>query len=699
MSRLDARAKATGAQRYVADLSGADPELAGRLELYFAALVRSTSVHARIVRVTTEEARALPGVIGVYVAADVADHPCGRALEDIPLLADDRVRFLGERIAAVVATSRQIAEAGAALVTVDYEELPAMVTIAAATALDATAIHAAPWSYDGAVIAEGADVNLIATREHGDRAQVEAILAECAFQIDETYRTQGVHQGYLEPQACIADYHSNEWVRLWFTHKATNRLRTMLGGSLRLAPEVFDVQPIEIGGDFGGKGAPGEAPLVVELSRLTGHPVKLVLRYGEDLIAGNPRHPAEIRVRMGCDELGMIRALFADITMNSGAYGGCTPAADGVRSAMEFPSYRTESFASAYRRVYTNTVHRGFMRAPGEAQSIFALESALDELATRAGIDPILFRRNNLLATGEDDAQGAHWVEHRGVEVLDAAVAAFAPLPVPEGWLSGVGMGIYSRSTPYVPTSLRLVPTASGGVCVEVGVVEVGGGSHTAFREIMSEALGMRPEQVEIRHVATSNLPIDMGVGGSRTTATFALAADIAAKAWHNRARDDEELLLEVRATDVPLVGSYCVQLAQVAVDPETGEMRVLKITSGVDVAAVINPLAHQMQIDGGTTMGLGYAHLEDLDEHDGHVWAANLGEYKLPSVRDTPQMQTVLVEGSVGVSDANVKGIGELTTPPTAPAIANALFQATGRRIRELPLTPERIFHAIHAD
>lgn len=690
MTRPDARDKARGEIRYIADIVPA------RGGLLHAVCVRSTAVSARIRSIDIRQALEVPGVVGVYTANDLHARPYGRALRDIPVLADGVVRYAGERVAAVVATTRKAAEAGASLVVVDYEERPAVTTIEEALAPGAPWVHEEPWTYPGATITADDEPNLVFHEVVGDLADVEAALADSAYAIDATYRTQGQHQGYLEPQACIADYQSPDRVELWFSNKVPHRLRAMLGHSLGMAPEAFDVQPVAMGGDFGGKGAPGEAPLCIELSRLTGHPVKLVLRYNEELIAGNPRHPSRIRVRMGCDEEGRLTAVAMDVAMNTGAYGGCTPSVAGS-SAAHFPSYRTPKFFVEYRRIYTNTVPRGFMRAPGEAQGIFALESALDELAHRAGIDPEEVRRRNLLSDGEPDALGHTWVENRGGEVLEAALAAFQPAVREPGLFYGRGVGIYSRSTPVAtPTSLRLVPTATGGVCVEVPMPETGTGSHATMREIMADALGLPTSEIEVRQVSTDQLPSDQGVGGSRVTSTFSVIADVAAKAWRNRLRD-EPVLVELEGSDAPSVGSYGVQVVEVAVDPETGELSVLSALSAVDVAHVVNPSGHQMQIDGGAVTGYGFACLEDLDEKDGHVWAANLGEYKLPSARDVPRLSTVIVPGSLGVGQANVKAIGELTTPPFSAAVANAVFAATGTRIRELPLTAERIYRALH--
>lgn len=688
MTRDDASAKASGVTRYVGDI------FEGRTELYHATVVRSTVASGRIQSIDVRAAMATDGVIGVYTAADVSDGTFGRALEDIPILASDRVRFIGDRVCAVVARTREIADAAASSVVVTYDELVPVTTIDEALAPDAPAVHDTPWAYPGATAREGDPVNVVFHETVGSLDEIEAALAHSAASIDATYTTPGVHQGYLEPQAVVADYESTARVRLWYTNKAQHRLRTALAHCLGLEPDAFVVEPMPTGGDFGGKGAPGEAPLCIELSRITGHPVKLVLRYTDDLIAGNPRHPSRIRVRMGCDDAGLLTAVAMDIVMNGGAYGGCTPSVAGT-SAAHFPSYRTPVFYADYRRVYTNTVPRGFMRAPGDAQSMFALESAIDELAHAAGVDAVDFRRRNLLSGGDADYRGKTWVEQRGVATLDLAMRSRATPEAPPGWLVGTGVGLYSRVTPVAQTSLRLVPTATGGVCVEVPVTETGTGSHTAMRSMVADALGLPAADVEVVQVGTDALPFDAGIGGSRTTSTYSVAADVAAKAWHNRLRD-EPVLVEVQQAEAPAVGSYAVEVVTVAIDAETGELRLLDAVCAVDVAAIISERAHQMQIDGGAVTGFGFACLEDLDESDGHVWAANLGEYRLPSSRDVPPLRTVLLRDGVGVGTANVKAIGELTTPPFAPAVANAVFAATGARIRTVPLTSERILAAL---
>lgn len=684
--RLDAEAKASGAVQYTADL--APP---GTL---FGAVARSTRPHARIRSIDISAAANAAGVVGVYTAADVSPGTFGRQLRDSPILARDKVRFVGEKVAAVVASSRQLAEQAAALIEIEYEDLPAVTTIDAALAPGAPLVHEHASEYPGAAAKLEDAPNVVAKRQHGDREAVEQMIAASAFSIDQTYTLSSVHQGYLEPQACIADWSAEGELHVWITNKSPYPLRSQLSACLSLEPEKINIHPAFIGGDFGGKGSPEDSPLVAELARLTGSPVKMVLRFSEDLTATNPRSRGQVRVRIGCDVEARIQALALDVTLDSGAYGGYAARAAGPTGITITP-YRVPNFYYESRRVYTNTVPRGHMRAPGSPQGSFAVESALDELAAAVGIDPIEMRRRNLLTDGEVTAEGEVWAEHRGIETLQAATSNFVSAEAPEGWLRGTGVAIFAESTRFALTSLRIVPKDDGCVRVELPITETGTGSHTVARELVARGLGLNPEQVEVVQVTSADLPGDVGAGGSRVTANIAVAVDAAVKDWQSRLDHDTPVTVSLSDGEGP-VGSYCVQLAQVAVDPATGQVAVLEILSAVDVAEIVNPKAHQMQIDGGVMMGFGYALLEDLAESEGQVWAANLGEFKIPSVQDAPVLKTVLVRGGRGVGTANIKNIGELVNSSVAPAIVNAVAAATGCRIRQLPLTAERVYMAL---
>lgn len=689
-TRVDAIDKARGAAVYAADV-----QLAGTAHV---ALVRSTERHARIAAIDTEEARAMPGVVGVFTARDLAVGTYGRHVRDVPVLPDAKVRFVGERVAAVVAETRAQAEQAAQLVVVDYEQVPALTDASQALQPDAARIHEAPWAYPRAVITAEDGYNLQSSNHWGDEAATRQRLDQAAHIVDRTYTTPSGHHGYIEPQACVVAPRDDGSFDVWVTDKAPYRLRAEVAACVGLEPEQIRIQPVVIGGDFGGKGGFGDVALCLELARLTGRPVKSVLSYAEDLAATNPRHATEIRVQLGCDASGDLQALHVDALVDGGAYAGFKPRPSvGLGGIEEAGScYRLPAVHVEQRVAYTNSVPRGHFRAPGGPEMAFALESAIDELAAEVGLSPVDIRHRNLVETGEPNAHGVMWQEARGKETLQAVLEAAATAPqTPDGWLSGTGLGIGEHKTPTAArTSLRLTEEADGTIRVDVPMAETGTGSHTVARESLVHGLGADPDRVRVVHVPTTELAFDTGVGASRVTAGLSLAMEQAVEAWRSRA-GEPSITVDVDAHGTQPVTSFCTQIARVAVHPESGEVRVLEVLTAVDVAAIVNPAAHQMQLDGGTAMGFGFACLEDLQIEDGQVWAANLGEFKIPSTRDMPALRTVLVTGGSGVGLLNTKAVGEITNVPTAAAIANAVADATGVRVRNLPVTAEDVWRA----
>lgn len=693
--RIDAADKAKGRTLFAADV--APPGLC------YAALVRSPVPHARITAVDVAAAASMPGVVGVFTADDMPDSTFGRRVKDIPILARGMVRFIGERVAAVVAETREQAEAAALAVDVHYQDLPAVFDAAEALSPAAPAVHDAPWSYPGAVVAESDPVNTQSHLRRGDARHVDELLNTAAHVVDRIYTTPSGHQGYLEPQACVAQVHDDGSVHVWASDKSPYRVRDEVAACLRLNKSDIVLHPVAIGGDFGGKGLIGDVPVCVQLARLTGRPVKLALRYAEDLTAVSPRHPATMRVRVGCDRTGRLVALSFDALLDGGAYAGFKPRADvDLHGLVDAGSpYRIPAVYSEARIAYTNSVPRGHMRAPGAPQATFAVESALDELAFQMGMPPVELRRRNLLHDGDANIHGIKWAQCRGQDTLDAAIReASTPCPPPPpGWLTGRGVGVYDRrTTRAVRTSLRLVTEPDGGIRAEVAVPETGTGSHTVARRILAAGLGVPVDTVRVVHVPTHELPYDRGAGGSRVTVGLGSAATAAVAAWADRG-DRNAVTVDVDEDLGVDVTSYCVQVADVAVDPDTGQVRVLRLVSAVDVAEVLNPVAHSMQLDGGTAMGYGFACLEDLHVEEGQVWSGTLGEFKLPSVRDLPPLQTVLVPGGRGVGPLNIKAAGELTNAATAAAIANAVAAATNVRIRSLPIRAEAVWAALKQD
>ncbi len=689
--RVDAVRKIVGAEEYAGDVS-----LEGMVH---ACIVRSSERHARIEAVDTSAALTIDGVLRVVTAGDLDCALYGRIVRDIPVLAVDKVRYLGEPVAAVVATTRRLAELGAAAVVVEYGPLPAVVTADAALEPDAPLVHEAPWEYARAVVSPDDPPNLQSRAARGTRQEAEAALAGAAHVVDETYVTPAGHQGYLEPQCCVARWNAEAGsLELWIPNKTPYRLVEQLAACLGRPAASIELHPVAIGGDFGGKGSPMAGPLCAELSRLVGRPVRLALRYAEDLAATNPRHPTSIRVRMGCDTGGRLVGLVVDAQVDGGAYAGYKPMPEvslrGIGHAAS--SYRVDAAYVESRIAYTNTVPKGHARAPGSPQITFAVESALDELALRSGLSPWEIRRRNVLRTGETGHEGVRYAEHRAAEVLERAERSIRPATAPAGTRHGLGIALYDRPTGLGYTSLRLTARADGDLDVGVAVPDTGTGSHTVVREVLAGALALDPACLHVRHLPTGALPGDQGVGGSRVTATLSSAALLAAERWQARGGEDS-IVVELRGEAEEPITSYCAQVAQVAVDPTTGELTLLDLLTVVDVGTVVHPASHQSQVDGGATMGIGFALYEDLELDDGQVWASNLGEFKLPSVRDLPSLQTEVLEGGKGVGPANVKSIGELVNPPVAAAIANAVFAATGVRLRRVPLRAEDLWEALY--
>ncbi len=696
--RIDARDKATGTTRYSADLAAALAATDAGARLVHAVLVRSPLPRARLRAIDSTRARSSPGVVAIYTADDLPGGLCGRKVRDMPLLAHHEVRFSGERVAVVLADTARHAAQAADLVEVDYEALPALFDPVEALGEGAPALHRAPWRYPGAVVGPHQHPNLQSEVVLGSGDHVEQLLRASAHVVERRYRTPAQHQGYLEPQAWLAVPLGSRRVRLVGTTKAPYRLRQQLAACLDLAEDDLDVQPAPVGGDFGGKGAPGDAPVCVAAALAADRPVQLVLSSPEDITATDARHPSTVAVRVGCDAEGRLTALAVDALFSGGAYAAAKPIPSvnlhGVHDAAL--GYRFGAFWIRSRIAYTNTVPKGHMRAPGALQTVFAVESALDELAAGAGLDPAELRLRNVLGDGDTDSYGHRWEEARGALTLRTALGVEPVVDAPSGWRRGSGVALYARPTRAGATSLRLQRLDRQRLLLEVPIPETGTGSHSAMRSLLASRLALAPEQVEVRQAPTSQLGYDPGVGASRVTVGMALAIEELARRWEEH-DDDGPVAVESDGSSWPAVLSFCAQLARVAVDPDTGQVRVLELVSAVDVARIVNPRAHQLQIDGGTVMGFGAAVLEDLGEEDGQVTAATLGDLKLPTSHDLPVLRTVLVDGGAGLGPTGVKSVGELTNVAVPAAVANAVADATGARISTLPITAERVYWALH--
>ncbi len=720
--RADGFAKLTGRAVYAGDV-----RLSGML---YAALVRSPYPHARIVRIRTEAAKTLPGVHAVLTGEDIRFGLYGRRVRDMPVLARGVVRYVGERVAAVAAETPQLAEEAARLVEVEYEPLAAVLDPEEALAPDAPRVHEAPWQYPGAVVRPDNHPNVQSRRIWAHGEDVEAVLQRCHRVFEGIFHVPPAHQGYLEPHACVVRITETGRIEVWASNKSPHRLRAQLSACLGVPQDRIRIQPVYVGGDFGGKGSPMDIPVCVALAEATGRPVKLCLRYGEELSATNPRHDGVIRVRLGINEQGDLQALDVRAILNGGAYAAFKPVEhvnlNGIGEAgncYRIPAVRIESIIA-----YTHTVPRGHMRSPGSLEANFAVESLLDEAARELGMDPVAFRARNLLRPGDTGTLGEAWVEFRGAEVLEAALQALKqPLDaqeegvVPEGdWARGTGIALYARAAHAGETEVALKPQPDGSVVVWVPFPEQGGGQHTVVRNVVHRELGLPAQLVQVQQASTDELVADAGVGGSRVTISGSAAAAQAARTLRQRLAErdlwtepeevrqalaafarrypDEVIRAHVSEDHLPALASCCVQIARVRVDRRTGWVQVDEILTAVDVAEVLNPPSHLAQVEGGVVMGLGAALLEALPVEEGRVVAANLDEYRIPSVEDVPRLRVVLVPGARGAGPCNVKPVGELANVAVAAAIANAVADAVGVRVASLPITAEKVFWGLRS-
>jgi CO/xanthine dehydrogenase Mo-binding subunit len=693
--RVEGRDKVTGAARYAADIT--------RPGTLHAAFVGSTYPHARVVSVDVEAARAMPGVRAVIAGADVRPARFGRRLQDWPVLAWDRVRFIGDRVAAVAADTLEAAEAAAAAIEIEYEELPAVFDPEAALASDAPVLHpdAAEYKYFGGARPARPHANAQGhvVHEHGD---VAAGFASAAAVFEHEFSVPRVHPAYIEPRASLV-WIDGGTVHVVTTNKAPFSLRDQMAVTIGVPAKQIVVDTPHVGGDFGGKGLSLDEFALYFLARATGRPVRSVLRYADELQLSNTRHAARIRLRTGVDRDGRITAHQARVVFDGGAYAAGKPVAGLLPggptltlAGYHVPAARVEAVAA-----YTNTLPAGHARAPSQPQLTFAAESHLDLIARAMQIDPVELRARNAIRAGETDVEGAVWHDSQAPRVLATLRAASA-------WGStlvkdhGRGIAFSARHVGRGKTSLTLTLSGDGSVEVLTGVADQGGGAHTMIQRVVARELGIEVSRVRVRQGDTGHANVDPGVGGSRVTPVAGNAALDSARKLKARLAELGVTLDEAR-TAAPLVvtgegeqnehlyGVYAYSI-EVSVDRETGAFRVVDAVLVADVGTVINPVAVRGQLEGGFVFGLGQAVMEELRLEDGRVTTTNLGDYKIPTIADAPPLRLVLITDAPGPGPFGAKSVGELANPAVGAAIANAIDAAVGARVMSLPITAEKV-------
>ena len=731
--------KVSGSATYAADIV-----LPGMLT---GKVLRSPFPHARIVKIDTSRAASLPGVHAVLTAADLPGRRVGRLLVDAQILAAGRALFVGDKVVAVAAEDADTAEEALLLVDVEYEELPAVFDPLEAMEPGAPVLHPDMDNYDG-LPRPASQVNNVFAQNNWSNGDIEQGFRESDRIFEHTFNAQLMHQGYIEPHVCIVQVDDSGRVEGWVNNKAPFGLRQQMSAAWDMPEDMIKFNPCSIGGDFGGKGSFMDVPICYYLALRSGRPVKMAMDYIQELMAGNPRHPAIITLKTGVKNDGTLWARQATTVFNSGAYGAYKPrvylgGADRCGGPYVIPHVNIDSYM-----VYTNNVPCGHMRSPAKPQVTFAVESHMDMIARELGMDPYEFRLRNVLHDGDSNPTGGSWQEIRAEETLrEGAQAAGWTSPKASAPNARVGRGMAMSDQPpgSGQSTSKVVLGEDGNAALYMSLWDTGTGAHTVLRQVVAEELTIPIENVGIVVEDTDAVDFDSGSGGSRVTytagrsvlgasenlreklITFAgellncapeqlTLADGRVKQNLPEGQEPQEIPLAelaARAADAargPLLGentftaptstvtSFCTQTAEVEVDQETGQVKVTKIVSVHDVGTVINPLTHQGQIEGGVIQGLGYALMEELTTEEGRISSLSLGDYKLPTIQDLPELVTRLIGSPSGPAPYDSKGIGESSNVPVAAAIANAVEDAVGVRITDLPITAEKVLAALKA-
>ena len=729
--RLEGADKVSGKTRYAADI-----EIPGAL---WAKILRSPLPHARIVNVDTSKAAKLPGVHAIITGADIPPVMTGLRMKDMPLLARERVRFVGEPIAAVAANSVAIADEALNLIDVQYEELPYVTDPLKAIEPGAPVLHENPAAYKNAP-ERATELPNIQSYGQWSNGDVDAGFKSAARIFEHTFRTPLGFHAYIEPHACTVRINEGDQVEIWASNKAPFTLRDRFARDFNLDPAKIKVHILPVGGDFGGKTSLVEVPVCYFLAQRTGKPVKMVLDYSEELAACSHRHPAVITLRTGVDSDGKLCALHARAIFSGGGYAALKANAEvtvqgprKVASYYRIPAIQVETICA-----YTNQVPCTQTRTPGSPQTTFAMESQIDIIARELGMNPVEFRQKNLLDDGDVTPFGQ---KLKGIVVKETLKKALdvSGWKKPKAKNIGRGVAVYERPSGAGRSGAAITVESDGSVTVNLGVPDVGPGVHTVVQQIVSEVLDLPREWVNVRVEDTDNSPFDSGTGGSKSTnsvgtAAYQTASEIKEKilalaaqrigckpesinsqngrylAPGGKPMSFRDLMsLAVEQNRAPIthlsvyeparapITSFAAQIAEVEVDPQSGRVKVKKLITVHDSGTVLNHLSYQGQVDGGVVTGLGFALMEDSSLVDGKMATANLGEFKLPTVADVPKLTTVLMEDATGPTPFQGKAIAEIPNVPTAPAIANAIEDAVGVRLYDLPLTSEKIYKALN--
>jgi carbon-monoxide dehydrogenase large subunit len=747
LPRLDGADSVTGRATYTVDVA--------RRGMLHAKLFRSSFPHAKIDRLDIGRARALPGVAALLTAEDAPAKRFGFGVQDEEIFARNKARYVGDVIAAVAAVDEATADQALELIECNYEPLPAALTVDEALSENAPLVHEQLDSYRlNTVLARdwhpvfGTNIAHQTSFSKGD---IDRGFAEADEIFDDTFRSQQVQHCSLEPHAVVAEWDGDR-LTLWTSTQKVFLVRSGLADLFNLPEDKIRVIGSKVGAGFGGKNAMRLEPYAAALTLKTNKPVRLVNSRAEEFFAAAGSVPAIVRVKTGVKKDGRITARAMEFTWDTGAYaeglaGSNRALKDGV-GPYKIPNIRVSSTL-----VYTNKLRGCPFRGLGIPEAVWAGESQMDMIAHRLGIDPIELRLKNCLDTGDETPAGDR-AKH--IALRDCLLKVSAELerwkkraPADHGF--GVALLHKSPTTSASSSNARVRIGAGGKVELFIGATDVGGGTGTSLGQIVAEELSVPLDAIRVVIADTELTPFDHGTYSSRVTPYVGAAVKLAAidarrqiaataarfwrvpieqirfakgkvRAEGRRSLTLTEVLTQSQTAEIVGVGAsqskrlwaddaskqtknasapgwpFGAQAVEVAVDRETGVIKLIRVASAHDVGKAINPLAVTSQIEGGIMMGLGYALSESLLFDEGKITNASFADYKIPTVRDIPAATPMIVEKDYDSEPYGAKGVGEMSIFGIAPAVANAVARLTGVRIKDLPLSAEALRERLKA-
>jgi CO/xanthine dehydrogenase Mo-binding subunit len=740
--RPDAPERLTGRTRFTNDLL-----LPNALHARF---VRSPHAAARIRSINPQAAQAIPGVVAVLTARDLPVKDLRSAVEGRHLLlALDRVTYAGQPVAAVLAESEAIAEDGVQAVDVDYEPTEATIDLLRSMTADAPVVRERREQDDSELSMHGADTSgtsttdapqapNVSSRTKFQRGDVEAGLRDADVVVEREFHTSWVHQSYIEPQSCSAMVDPLGNLTVYASTQALFHTRTEIARLLGVPDHKVKVEAMPVGGGFGGKFGLIE-PTIAALSVATGRPVRATYTRMDEFVAADPAPESVLRVKIGAKRDGTLTTLKGELIFDSGSNPG---APVGIAAILMGSTYRWQNVLLEGAEVLTHKAGTGAYRAPGAPQAAFALESVVDEVARELAMDPFELRVKNAVREGDLRVDGQPWPRIGLAECLQSAEAIYRSERKAAGAGEGVGVALGGWPGGIEPAAAACRLNSDGSLQISLGSVDLTG-TNTTFAMIAAEAFGLEDlDQVRVTTVDTDGAPYAGASGGSKITYSVGPAVQKAAEDARNQVLRIASSELEAAVEDLEIVngrvqvrgvpgkaktlaeiytlsGSFAakhepvygrgqaaitdrspgmaVHIVRVKVDPDTGHVQPLRYVAVQDVGRAINPASVESQMQGGAVQGVGWGLFERMEyDASGTPITASLMDYVIPKASQSPSLEAVLVEVPSKAGPFGAKGVGEPPVIPGAAALANAVRDACGARVLELPITPERVLQAL---